>query len=157
MTTEILIIAVMLLLAGVLIGWLLGGRAAAKVREQLAAAQVHAGQVEQVRQMHQQVETERDRHLRDLTELRGRSSEQIAALEARGVEREAAIQARAADREATLQASHDRLVADKEALNAQFSVTGAKLLEDAQRKFLERADARFKESEATTGQGLAAL
>jgi DNA recombination protein RmuC len=157
MMTEILIVAMLTLLAGLVIGWLLGGRAAGKVREQLAAAQVHAGQVEQVRQMHQAVESERDQHLRDLTDLRGRSSEQIAALQALSLEREAAIQARAADREAALQASHDRLVADKEALNAQFSVTGAKLLEDAQRQFLERAEARFKQSEEASGQGLAAL
>jgi DNA recombination protein RmuC len=157
MTTGLMIIALLMLVLGLVIGWLLGGRTAGKVREQLAAAQVHAGQVEQVRQMHQQVETERDRHLRDLTDLRARSSEQIVALEARGNERETAIHARAADREATLQASHDRLVADKEALNAQFSVTGAKLLEDAQRQFLERAEARFKQSEEASGQGLAAL
>ncbi|WP_293880162.1 DNA recombination protein RmuC [Sphingomonas sp.] len=143
MTTEIMIVAV---LAGLAIGWLLGGRTAGKVREQLAAAQVHAGQVEQVRQMHQAVETERDRHLRDLTDLRARSSE-----------REAALEARALEREATWQASQDRLLADKEALGAQFAETGAKLLENAQKQFLERADARFKQSEATTGQGLAAL
>ncbi|MDB5714059.1 MAG: recombination protein RmuC [Sphingomonadales bacterium] len=146
MTTEILIVAVLTLVAGLVIGWLLGGRTAGKVREELAAALVHAGQVEQVRQMHQQVETERDQHLRDLTELRGRSSERERALEARAIERETAWQA-----------SHDRLLADKEALGAQFAETGAKLLETAQRQFLERADARFKQSEATTGQGLAAL
>jgi DNA recombination protein RmuC len=168
MTTEILIVAILTLLAGLVIGWLLGGRAAGKVREQLAAAQVHAGQVEQVRQMHQAVESERDQHLRDLTELRARSSEREAALEARAIEREAAwqanaieregaLQARAAERETTLQASHDRLLADKEALGAQFAETGAKLLEAAQRQFLERADARFKQSEETTGQGLKAL
>jgi DNA recombination protein RmuC len=146
MTTGLMIIALLMLVLGLVIGWLLGGRTAGKVREQLAAAQVHAGQVEQVRQMHQQVETERDRHLRDLTDLRARSSE-----------REAALEARALEREATWQASHDRLIADKEALGAQFAETGAKLLETAQRQFLERADARFKQSEETTGQGLKAL
>jgi DNA recombination protein RmuC len=146
MTTEILIVALLTLVLGLVIGWLLGGRTAGQVREQLAAAQVHAGQVEQVRQMHQQVETERDQHLRDLTDLRARSSERERALEARAIEREA-----------TWQASHDRLLADKEALGAQFAETGAKLLETAQRQFLERADARFKQSEETTGQGLKAL
>src|ERR1700712_5686740 len=146
MTTGLMIIALLMLVLGLVIGWRLGGRTAGKVREQLAAAQVHAGQVEQVRQMHQAVESERDQHLRDLTALRARASEREAALEARAVEREA-----------TWQASHDRLIADKEALGAQFAETGAKLLEGAQKQFLERADARFKQSEATTGQGLAAL
>src|ERR1700712_476271 len=146
MTTGLMIIALLMLVLGLVIGWRLGGRTAGKVREQLAAAQVHAGQVEQVRQMHQAVESERDQHLRDLTALRARASEREAALEARALERESAWQA-----------SHDRLIADKEALGAQFAETGAKLLESAQKQFLERADARFKESEATTGQGLAAL
>ncbi|MBA3896208.1 MAG: DNA recombination protein RmuC [Sphingomonadaceae bacterium] len=45
----------------------------------------------------------------------------------------------------------------KDALGAQFAEVGAKLLETAQRQFLERADARFKQSEETAGQGLKAL
>ena len=45
----------------------------------------------------------------------------------------------------------------KDALAAQFSEVGGKLLESAQRQFLERADERFKQSEAASGQELKAL
>ncbi|MEO6255390.1 MAG: DNA recombination protein RmuC [Sphingomicrobium sp.] len=45
----------------------------------------------------------------------------------------------------------------KEALSAQFSEIGNKLLAEAQETFLKRADQRFKESEATSGQKLSAL
>ncbi len=130
-----MIVALLTLAAGLLIGWLLGGRTTARVREELAAARVHAEQVDHVRRMHQAVETERDQHLHDLTSLRVRHEEQTASL----------------------QAQYDRLLADKEALSAQFADTAAQLLESAQRQFLERADARFKQSEETTGQGLKAL
>jgi DNA recombination protein RmuC len=45
----------------------------------------------------------------------------------------------------------------KEALSAQFSEIGNKLLGEAQEAFLKRADQRFKESETTSGQKLSAL
>lgn len=135
MTSDLLIIAALTLCAGLLIGWLFGGRAASKVREDLAAARVHGEQVTHVRAMHEAVEKERDQHLRDLTELRAGS-----------VERERAFEARIAE-----------LIAVKETLSAQFAETGAQLLESAQRQFLERADARFRQSEETAGQGLKAL
>ena len=49
------------------------------------------------------------------------------------------------------------LRANRDALAAQFSEVGAQLLEAAQRQFLERADARFKQSEAVSGEALKAL
>lgn len=45
----------------------------------------------------------------------------------------------------------------KDALAMQFEAVGAKLLDAAQTKFLERADARFKQSEEMAGQGLKTL
>lgn len=45
----------------------------------------------------------------------------------------------------------------KEALSAQFSEIGNKLLAEAQEAFLKRADQRFKESETTSGQKLSEL
>jgi len=50
-----------------------------------------------------------------------------------------------------------QLTAAKEALGAQFAEVGGKLLESAQKQFLERADQRFRESEATSGSNLKAL
>ena len=44
-----------------------------------------------------------------------------------------------------------------EALETKFAEVGGKLLESAQKQFLERADQRFKESEATAGTSLKAL
>ena len=44
-----------------------------------------------------------------------------------------------------------------EALETKFAEVGGKLLENAQKQFLERADQRFKESEATAGTNLKAL
>jgi len=43
------------------------------------------------------------------------------------------------------------------ALSAQFSEIGGKLLGEAQKQFLERAEARFKQSEEIAGAGLKAL
>jgi DNA recombination protein RmuC len=45
----------------------------------------------------------------------------------------------------------------KELLSAQFSEVGGKVLEAAQKQFLERAEARFKQSEELAGQGIKAL
>src|SRR3546814_19723920 len=45
----------------------------------------------------------------------------------------------------------------KDLLAAQFSEVGARLLQEAQKNFLERAEARFKQSEEIAGKGLKAL
>ena len=45
----------------------------------------------------------------------------------------------------------------KQALAEQFTAVGSKILEEAQKQFLDRADQRFKQSEETAGQGLKAL
>jgi DNA recombination protein RmuC len=86
-----------------------------------------------------------------------------AELETTRAEREAArIEAQALRTGADTQAAAFELrLAElreaKEALSQQFGEVGAKLLGDAQKAFLERADARFKQSEETAGQGLKAL
>jgi DNA recombination protein RmuC len=98
---------------------------------QLAALRVHAEQAHLHRQMLAEVTRERDD----------------------AHQREAA----AKEREIALTASHARAIADREALSVQFSDLSAKALESAQRQFLERAEARFKQSEETTGQGIKAL
>ncbi|KQZ64272.1 recombinase RmuC [Sphingopyxis sp. Root1497] len=57
--------------------------------------------------------------------------------------------------------AHDAQIAQLKdaqvALTAQFREVGQAMLDGAQKTFLERADARFKESEATTGQRLQGL
>lgn len=58
-------------------------------------------------------------------------------------------------------AAHDAQIAQlkdaQAALTAQFREVGQVMLDGAQKAFLERAEARFKESEATAGQNLKAL
>ncbi len=60
-------------------------------------------------------------------------------------------------RDAAHAAQLAELRANRDALAAQFSSLGAQLLEQAQTQFLERADARFKQSEAVSGEALKAL
>jgi DNA recombination protein RmuC len=128
MTIELMFVAIVALVLGALIAWLAAGR-------QVSALRVHADQSQLHRQMLVEVTKERDDALRS-------HAEHKAGAEAR---------------EAAFQARLDEMSAAREALSAQFSEVGAKLLESAQRQFLERADERFKQSEETAGQGLKAL
>ncbi len=135
MGIELLLLAVFALAIGLLVGWLLGKQSVAPVREQLAAAQVRAEDAKFARDLHAEVERERDEAM-----------QRIAGLEADHA-------ARAESFEMQL----SQMSAAKDALGAQFAETAAKLLDTAQRQFLERADARFKQSEESAGQGLKAL
>ena len=117
---------------GAVIGWLLGGRGAGALK---AERDLHFGNFKKAI-----MDLEGIAHERDTARL---------SLAAREAERGA--------REEAFEAQMTELRANREALSAQFSEVGGKLLESAQRQFLERADARFKESEATTGQELKAL
>lgn len=126
--SEALLIGGLALAIGVLIGWLLGGRGAGALR------------------------AERDLHLenfkaaiRDLDAAVGERD--TAKLDLARMEAESrAFEARIAElREA------------RDALAAQFSEVGSKLLGEAQKQFLERAEQRFKQSEESSGQALKSL
>ena len=130
-----ILIGLVAIALGMLIGWLLGGRSAGAIRAELAVAQDRAGNADLLRKTLDQVEGEREGAL----------------------QRIAALQADHAARSESFEAQLRQLTEAKEALSAQFAETAAKLLDTAQRQFLERADERFKQSEATTGQGLRAL
>ncbi len=116
------------LLAGGLIGWLLGGRGAGALK------------------------AERDLHLENFKAA-------IRDLEAAVGERDSAkLDA------VKLRAEHDSFEARlielreaKDALSAQFAEVGNRLLGEAQKQFLERADQRFRQSEETSGQALKSL
>ena len=128
MTLTSILVAALMLAVGLLIGWLVAGR-------HVSALRVHAGQSDLHRAMLGAVTRERDAALRS-------HAEHKAGAEAR---------------EAAFQERLDEMAAAREALSAQFSEVGAKLLESAQRQFLDRADERFRQSEETAGQGLKAL
>ncbi len=127
------IVFVMAALAlGVLIGWLLGSRGAASGQ----------GVADSLRLQLDGVRDERDAHARSIEALRGEHvnlASRHAGLVASQEERDRAHQQQLA------------------ALETKFAEVGGKLLESAQKQFLERADQRFKESEATSGKSLQAM
>lgn len=137
------------LLAGVAVGWLLAGRAAAAriaplvteradlvarldlavdqrnaALRELVVEQERVGQATLLRDQLQAAHADREAALRDLAALRSEA------------------QARAESFEAQLVALRDA----KEQLSAQFSEIGGKLLGQAQSAFLERADQRFAQA-----------
>lgn len=129
---ELLIVALGALVVGLVIGWLFASRRGVA---ELAATRVHAEQHDVTRRQLIEVTAERD------TTMRALDAHQAASRE-----REAAFEARLAE-----------IVAAKDALATQFAEVGQRLLDEAQTKFLQRADERFKELEATSGQHLRAL
>ena len=112
-----LAIGIVALLAGLAIGWFARAGAAAR-------AEAQAADMPQLRAQLGEVTAARDTALRELAVERASLGERAQAFEARLTElREA-----------------------KDALSAQFNEVGAKLLADAQRQFLERADQRFAQA-----------
>lgn len=127
---EVGVIAFVLvaLIAGGVIGFLIGSR------DGIAAKQT----VDSLRLQLDGVREERDRLTGEQKELQsqlGGATARVAALEAADAEREKAFEARLAE-----------LKDAKDALSAQFSEIGGKLLNEAQKAFLERADARFEQA-----------
>jgi len=164
MTAALAIVFILAaLVVGLVVGWLAWGRAGAALR----------GEGDTLRTERDAARTERD----DMRDKFGRAIADLAGAEERAkraavlqteldtarAEREAArIEARALKAEAEAHAAGfeirlAELREAKDALSAQFSEVGGKLLAEAQKQFLERADARFKQSEDTAGQGLKAL
>jgi len=129
---NLIVILLIGLAAGALLGWLIGSRSAAEGR----------GVADSLRLQLDGVREERDAHAAALDSLR-REHGQLASSHA-----------------ATVAAQEERDRAHQkqlDALETKFAEVGGKLLESAQKQFLERADQRFKESEATSGNNLKAL
>ena len=139
MDATVAVIVIGALLVGALVGWLVGSRAS-------AAGQ---GVVDSLRLQLDSVREERDGHARSVEAVRAEHNELAT--------RHAAAAAQQDERERGFEQRLAELTAAKEALGAQFAEVGGKLLESAQKQFLERADQRFKESEATSGSNLKAL
>jgi DNA recombination protein RmuC len=110
------------------VGWLWASRESASAKQT----------VENLRLQLDEVVRERDAS-------RGAVSE-LAALKAAQEEREKAFDERLKE-----------VIEAKEALAAQFAEVGGKLLETAQKQFLDRADDRFRQSEENAGKNLKAL
>ena len=124
------------LLIGLTIGWYVGGRGSGEAATMLRATL-------------QAMTAERDNALREreaIREARDAALLSLRSQEATQVERERAFEARLTE-----------LVAAKEALSAQFSEVGAKLLGEAQAAFLQRADERFNQAGEKSEAQLKAL
>jgi DNA recombination protein RmuC len=147
---PVLLLAVFLLMLGAAaLGWYIGNKPAKAYREErdqrleeyrraiaeLAAAEERAKQVPTLQQQ-----------LEDIRRDCSDAQQRCASLSSVQDERERAFEAQI-----------KQLTEAREALSAQFNEIGTKLLGDAQRSFLERADARFKQAEEIAGQGLKAL
>ena len=132
---EFAIIAVLALAAGVLLGWLLASRRATTLASDLAVARTKAADADLLRTARDAVERERNEAQRDLARLQAQSEERQAA------------------HLVTLR----QLKEANDAMTAQFGAAAAKALEAAQVQFLDRADARFRQSEETAGQNLKSM
>ena len=132
MDTPFLIVGVIALLLGSLIGWLLAGRQAGALKAE------RDGLSERFKAAVTDLAAE--------AEARKAADLQLSALLAEQKARDAA---------------HDAQIAQlrdaQAALTAQFREVGQAMLGEAQKAFLERADARFRQSEESVGQNLKAL
>jgi DNA recombination protein RmuC len=131
-TPMIILLAVFFTLAFAAIGWLLGSRGSGALR------------------------AERDVHL---SNFKTAVTDLASAVQERDQTRIAlaALEAESKARDDSFEAQMAALRESKEALVAQFSEISGKALDAAQQQFLTRAEARFRQSEETAGQGLKAL
>jgi DNA recombination protein RmuC len=131
----IVVAALFALALGAAIGWLFGQRGLVGLRGERDRYQERAGQADLLRMQLDEVARERTAALGELAAARATSTAKAEAFE--------------------------RQLADlkeaKEALSAQFSEVGARLLEDAQRQFLARADQRFQQAGEKSEAQLKAL
>ncbi|MEI5687291.1 MULTISPECIES: DNA recombination protein RmuC [Sphingomonas] len=166
MDLTTLIIAILALAAGLLVGWLLANRKAATLAADLAVAQSRAADLDLVSRTRDAVERERNEAMRELAALRAQADDRAATLDALRDElaavradRDAARTGLATTR-AQIEAFEARLVDmrdAKEQMAAQFNDLANKALTDAQKAFLDRAEARFRQSEELAGNNLKSL
>ncbi len=160
---EFAIIAVLALAAGILLGWLLASRRAATLAADLAVAQTKVADADLIRTARDAVERERNAAMQDLATLRAQNAERATDTDRLRLDLEVIRKDRDAARteNATLKAQGEafevRLREAKDVMAAQFGDVANKLLSDAQKTFLERADARFRQSEESAGLNLKSM
>ncbi|VVT02796.1 DNA recombination protein RmuC homolog [Sphingomonas sp. EC-HK361] len=132
---EIVLVGILALAAGLAIGWLVASRLGQALASDLAVAQARAADAEIVRAARDAVERERNEAMQEVSRLR----------------------AQAEERQASHEATVRQLNEARDAMTAQFNAAAAKALESAQAQFLERADARFRQSEESAGQNLKSM
>ncbi len=159
--TFVFLLAV--LVAGLAAGWFFASRPVAELR---AREREMVGRLSDAEARFGHVEEQRNAALRDLAVEKERADQAAALrekLEQAQSEREEArarIAAMEAEAQARLEAFEAQLASlgqAKEQLSAQFSEIGGKLLGEAQRAFLERADQRFSQASEKSEAQLRAL
>jgi DNA recombination protein RmuC len=142
MDPLVLIIVALAAAGGVGLGWFLGGRPSAVLRAERDAA------LDEHRRATAAIATAEER-ARQLPELQAKlESVRSDCAEAR--QECARLSSSAEEREKTFEARLKELREAREALSHQFSEIGGKLLGEAQKNFLERADARFHQANEKT-------
>lgn len=157
------ILSIIALFAGAALGWFLASRPLADLRAQVAAAEAAGAEGEakfaraiaELGEARIEVAGLKERvgqadglmaRLDSVLAERAGLAEKLAALESASAEREKAF----AEQKATLLAAQD-------SLKKEFENAGSRVLEQAQKAFLERADARFRQSEEAGEAKIAAL
>jgi len=163
---QSIIVAILALAAGLLVGWLLASRRAGGLAADLAVAQSKAADAELVARARDAVERERNDAMRELAALRAQAEDRAGAVEAMRVELATIRNDRDAARGelATARAQGEAFAARladmreaKELMATQFNELANRALTDAQKAFLDRAEARFRQSEELAGQNLKSL
>ncbi|MCM0000062.1 MAG: DNA recombination protein RmuC [Erythrobacter sp.] len=147
------ILSIIALLAGAALGWLLASRPLADVRARLSAAEAAGaeGEAKFARAIAELGEARIE--VAGLKERAARADGLLARLDsvqaerAQLAERLAALESAAAEREKAFAEQKSALLGAQESLRKEFENAGNRVLEAAQKTFLERADARFRQSE----------
>lgn len=139
MDSSLILFVILALAIGAAAGWFLGGRQAALYRKE------RDDRTEDFRKA-----------ITDLAGMQARLDEARQACADAKTEC-ARLSAGQEERDRTFEARLTEMKDARESFSAQFSEIGGKLLSDAQKQFLERAESRFKQSEEIAGQGLKAL
>ena len=157
------ILLIIALVIGAVLGWLIASRPLADLRARLTAAEAAAGEGE----------AEFKRAIAELGEARievaglkervGQADGLMARLDsvqadrAQLAERLAALESASAEREKAFAEQKATLLAAQDSLKKEFENAGSRVLEQAQKAFLERAEARFRQSEETGEAKIKAL
>jgi DNA recombination protein RmuC len=140
-----LLIVLVVAVAGIGLGWFLGNRLAATFRSERDSLQERVGQAEIFAAAAEERAKAGELLRMTLTEVTKERDEALRQT--------AALQADSRSFDIRLK----ELTEAKDVLAAQFSEVGAKLLQDAQKNFLERADARFNQAGEKHEEKLKAL
>lgn len=145
------------------VGWLFASRPLADLRTRLAAAEVAA--TEQAGEFKRAITElgEARIEVAGLKERAGQADGLLTRLDAVQAERAAlaerlaAFESASAEREKAFAEQRKGLVEAQESMRKEFENAGSKVLEQAQKSFLDRAEARFRQSEETGEAKIKAL